>query len=96
MFSYNIGGVPALKMVHLSDTDPDKFYLSSDQSVIVFRDSANGSTILYDLVRQNIEVYDEGCTYELTENHPSCSMLFPSEVVKVSMCFEIMGGDNAN
>lgn len=96
MFSYNIGGVPALKMIRLSDTDSDKFYLSSDQSVIVFRDSANGSTVLYDLVRQNIEVYDEGCTYELTENHPSCSMLFPSEVVKVSMRFEIMGGDNAN
>ena len=95
MFSYTIVGVPALKMVHLSDIDINKFYLSKDQSVIVFLDS-DGSRILYDLVRQRIEVYDEGCTYELTENHPSCSMLYPSEVVKVSMRFEIMGGDNAN
>lgn len=93
MFTVNTNGVPALKMVPLSDIYSNKFYLSSDHSAVVFRDG-NEATVIYDLNEHNIMVYGDDCgNFEITENHPSCAILFPSDVVKVSMVFNIQGAE---
>ncbi|MGL4517150.1 MAG: hypothetical protein ACRCUH_10740 [Shewanella sp.] len=95
MFKVNFSGVPALKMVPFEEIDNGTLYLSSDQSAVLFRDS-DGEYIVYDLDSRQVLVYHWDCALELRENHPSCSALYPAEVVKVSMAFEIVGGSDAD
>lgn len=91
MFTYNIGGVPALKMIPLDELDSNICYLSSDHSTIVCKDD-DGSYAVFGLVSKDFQIYDWNGGGDLQENNPSCSVFFPSEAVKVSMRFEIMGG----
>lgn len=95
MFKVNFSGVPALKMIPLDDIDHETFYLSSDQSAVLFKDG-DGEFVVYDLDSNQIQVYHWNCVDELKENHPSCSAFYPAEVVKISMAFEIVGGGDAN
>lgn len=92
MFTFNIGGVPALKMIPMDAIQSDTFYLSSDQSAVITQDRDTDIYIVFDLTSGKMCLYDPSCTYELRENHPSCSMLFPSETVEISLRLEIMGG----
>ena len=96
MFSYNIGGVPVLKVVPFDDIKSDTLYLSSDQSCVLSQDRDTDIYTVFDLTTAKMRMFDASCSYELKENHPSCAVLFPSDSVKVSIRLEIMGGDNAN
>ena len=92
MFTFNIGGTPALSMLALSDIDVDTLYLSSDQKAVIMQDSREGGHIVFDLVSNDIQIYDCNEQSEIIENHPALAVLFPSETVKVAMRLEIMGG----
>ena len=92
----NIGGVPALNLIPLNSIQEGKFYLSSGQTAVAYRDRQVDVIIIYRLGTGEIEVYENHDQYELKENNPDCAMFFPLEVVNVSMHFEIMGGTNAN
>lgn len=94
MFQVNFSA-PALKMVPFEDIDNETLYLSSDQSAVLFKDG-DGEFVVYDLDSRQVRVYHWDCAIELKENHPSCVAVYPAEVVKVSMAFEIVGGGNAN
>ena len=96
LFTHKIGGVPALNLIPLNSIQECKFYLSSGQSAIAYRDRDVDIIMIYKLGEGKIEVYQYDDQYELKENNPDCAMFFPHEVVNVSMRFEIMGGDNAN
>lgn len=91
MFSYNIGGVPALKMVPLDEIDHETPYLSSDQESIVVKDN-DGSIVVFGLKDSAFNVYAWNDSSSLLENNPGCAMFYPSESVKVSIRLEIMGG----
>lgn len=91
MFTSNIGGVPALKMVPLHELDTEVAYLSGDQSTVVIKD-ANGAFSVFDLENNSFQIYDWNDTSTLLDDHPSCAMFFPSESVKVAIRLEIMGG----
>lgn len=96
LFTHNIGGVPALNLIPLNSIQEGKFYLSSGQSAIAYRDREVDVIMIYKLGDGKIEVYEIHDQYELKENNPDCAMFFPHEVVNVSMRFEIMGGGDAN
>ena len=95
MFKVVFDGVPTLKMIPIEAIDGETFYLSSDQSTVLLKDG-DGEFVVFDLDSRQIIVYHWNCRVELLENHPSCSTFYPAETVKVSMAFEIVGGDNAS
>lgn len=91
MFTFNIGGVPALKMIPLDELDSDTCYLSGDQSTVVCKDS-DGNFAVFTLDPKGFELYQWNDSDSLLDNNPSCSIFFPSETVKISLRLEIMGG----
>ena len=95
LFTHNIGGVPALKMVPLEEIGYKTAYLSSDQESVIVKD-AEGGMVVFGLKDSSFNIYEWNESSRLLENNPCCAMFYPSEVVKVSMRFEIMGGDNAS
>lgn len=91
MFKFNIGGTPTLSMVALNDIDTNVWYLAGDQKAVVARNINQMDTfIVFNLDKGYIEVFD-GDTTDVIEEYPSLSMVFPSEVVVISLSLEIMG-----
>lgn len=95
MFSYNIGGVPALKMAPLGEIDYETPYLSSDQESVIVKD-ADGGMVVFGLKDSSFNIYEWNDSSRLVENNPGCAMVYPSESVKVVIRLEIMGGGDAN
>lgn len=92
LFTYNIGGLPTLNLIPLEHIEDGKFYLSSGQTAIAYRDRGTDTVTLYQLQSGKIDLYDSSCMYELKEDNPDCAMFFPAETVKIAMRLEIMGG----
>lgn len=92
LFTHTIGGVPAINLVPLNSIQEGKFYLSSGQTAVAYRDRQVDVIVIYKLGTGQVEIYENDDQYELKENNPDCAMFFSHEVVNVSMHFEIMGG----
>ena len=92
MFSFNIGGVPALKMIPLADIDSNKFYLSSDQQlVIMFNATVSDSYIVYNLDKGYVEVFGDDSA-EVISEYPALAMVYPDHMVSISLNLAINGG----
>lgn len=96
MFTFNISGAPTLKLVSLFGIERDKFYLTASQQQVILCESRDGSYIVFDLVRGEITNYCDGDINELTVNFEGSAMVFPSELVKVSLNLSINGGSNVS
>lgn len=94
MFTFNIGGVPALKMLALGDLDSETCYLSGDHRLVVAKDG-DGNHAVYDLQDSTFQIYGWNDTDDMISNHESCNAFFPAEVVKVAIRIEIMGAGDA-
>lgn len=91
MFEFNIGGTPTLSMVHLQNIDTNVWYLSADQRAVVMRnDNQMNTFIVFNLDKGYIEVFDDD-TSDALEEYPNLAMVFPSDVVNISLSLEIMG-----
>ena len=94
MFKVVFDGVPVLKMISLDDIDHETFYLSSDQSAVLFKDG-DGEFVIFDLAFHKISVYHWNDSDTLLENHPACAAFYPDETIKVSMAIQVVGVKDA-
>lgn len=92
MFKINIGGTPALSMLALEDIDRNTLYLASDQRSVVMQDDREGGHLVFDLITKEISIYSYSDASEITENHSGLAVVFPSDLVGISLSLEIMGG----
>lgn len=92
MFEFNIGGVPALKMLPLEETSPNTFYLTADQRCVICREPRDDGYIVFDLKDKDITVFCDGEVSELLHNYSGASMVFPAGTVSVSLSLSINGG----
>lgn len=96
MFTFNIGGVPALKMLSIDSIDRSTYYLTADQKCVVFREQRDDSYIVFDLKEGDITVYCDGDLSDLLDNWAGAAMVFPAGTVSISLNLAINGGGDAN
>ena len=92
MFKVTVSGTPALSLLALEDIDLNTLYLASDQKSVVMQDDRENGHVVFDLKTHEITVYGFSEISEITENHPGLAVVFPSEMVIISLSLEIMGG----
>lgn len=95
MFTFNIGGVPALKMIPIDQIERNTFYLTADQRCVVCREPRDDSYIVFDLKEEDITVFCEGGISDLLDNYSGASMVFPAGTVEISLNLAINGGRDA-
>lgn len=96
MFTFNIGGVPSLKMIPIEAIDRNKFYLTADQKCVVTREPRDDSYIVFDLKEGDITVFCDGDLGDLIDNYSGAALVFPDGVVSISLNLAINGGSDAN